>query len=355
MIRIGDREIPQALYLAPMEEVSDRTFRVLCREQGADVVVTEFVNSDGLTRKCGKSLRKMDFHPGERPIGIQIYGQHLEPMVAAARMAAEREPDFIDINAGCWVKKVAGRGAGAGLLKDPDHLAAIVSSVVAAVDIPVTVKTRLGWDENSIHILDNARRIEDAGAAGLTLHCRTRSQGHSGPADWSWIPRVKEAVRFPVVLNGGVMNAEDVVRAFRETGADGVMIARGAIGSPWIFRQAKEALAGRPVASPPPRERVELCLRHLRLFLEAKGPRGITAFRKFYAGYVKGYVHASKVRVSLMAFLEAGPIEERLRAWVDELEAMEREGRSIEAHPAPTPQADDTAGLPVDPCGDVCR
>ena len=240
MFNVGDINIDKAVLLAPMEDVTGIAFRKLCKELGADVVYTEFVNSDGLVRFNVKTKLKLEITEAEKPVGIQIYGGIVESMVEAAKIAEEENPDIIDINAGCWVKKVANRGAGAGLLKDPVIMQKMTAEIVKAVNKPVTVKTRIGWDDNSIMILEIAKRIEDAGAKAVTIHCRTRQNGHSGDPDWSWIPKIKGVVSIPVALNGGVFTAEDAKRAFDETGADAVMIARGAIGHPWIFRETKE-------------------------------------------------------------------------------------------------------------------
>jgi tRNA-dihydrouridine synthase B len=321
MFSVGKLNLEKPIMLAPMEDVTDISYRILCRELGADVVFTEFVNSDGLIRDCKKAEKKMKFLEGERPVGIQIYGQHIDSMVEAAKEAEAHQPELIDINAGCWVKKVAGRGAGAGLLKDPDFFEEMVKSVVDAVKLPVTVKTRLGWDMDSISILENAKRIEGAGAKGLTLHCRTRSQGHSGEADWSWIEKVKRVVSIPVTVNGNVLEPEDVLRAFQTTPADGVMIARGAIGRPWIFQEARELMETGTYRVLPLRKKVEICLRHLTLHVAHKGDRaGFTSFRKYYAGYLKGYPNAGKTRVELMAFMDYGQIAEKLFRFVDEIE-----------------------------------
>lgn len=319
MFNIGKLNIDKALLLAPMEDVTDIAFRKICKEFGADVVYTEFVNSDGLIRANKKTEKKLEINDEERPVGIQIYGGNLEPMIQAAKIAEEKNPDIIDINAGCWVKKIAGRGAGAGLLKDPCYMQTMVESIVKAVSVPVTVKTRIGWDVNSINILDVAKRIEDAGASALTLHCRTKVQGHSGDADWSWISKVKEVVKLPVALNGGVFTAYDVVRAFNDTNTDAVMIARGAIEHPWIFREAKQLLNGISFEEVTVEERIQTCLRHLKYSLEIKEERAaILPFRKYYAGYLKGLPRSKEVRIELYKQLHYAPIEEILLNYLHE-------------------------------------
>ncbi|OGU63466.1 MAG: tRNA dihydrouridine synthase DusB [Stygiobacter sp. RIFOXYC12_FULL_38_8] len=324
MFKVGKINIDKALLLAPMEDVTDIAYRRLCKELGADVVYTEFVNSDGLIRSNKKTEKKLEITDEERPVGIQIYGGNLEPMIEAAKIAETRNPEVIDINAGCWVKKIAGRGAGAGLLKDVCYLQTMVEEIVKSVSIPVTVKTRIGWDANSINILDVAKRIEDAGAAELTVHCRTRTQGHSGDADWNWIPKVKEVVKIPVALNGGIFTAEDVKRAFDETNADAVMIARGAIDHPWIFREAKQLLNGETVHQVTPEERIATALKHLKYSLEIRDVRGaIIPFRKYYAGYLKGLHGSKEVRQHLYQQLEYAPIEEILFKYLEELQNHE--------------------------------
>ena len=324
MFNVGKINIEKALLLAPMEDVTDIAFRRLCKELGADVVYTEFVNSDGLIRSNKKTERKLEITDEERPVGIQIYGGNLEPMIEAAKIAESKNPDLIDINAGCWVKKIAHRGAGAGLLKDPPYMQKMVESIVKVVNLPVTVKTRIGWDESSINIVEVAKRIEDAGASALTVHCRTRGQGHSGEPDWNWIPKVKEAVKIPVALNGGVFIAEDVKRAFKETNADAVMIARGAIDHPWIFREAKTLLEGMESKVVSSRERIHTALKHLRYGLEIKDAKAaIIPFRKYYSGYLKGLDNSHKVRQELMKLTEYAPIEELLLNYLHELENSE--------------------------------
>lgn len=325
MFKVGTINIEKALLLAPMEDVTDIAFRRLCKELGADIVYTEFVNSDGLIRSNKKTERKLEITENERPVGIQIYGGNLEPMIEAAKIAESKNPDIIDINAGCWVKKIANRGAGAGLLKDPCYMQTMVESIVKAVKIPVTVKTRIGWDEDSINILDVAKRIEDAGAAALTIHCRTKTQGHSGEPDWSWIPRIKEVVKIPVALNGGVFTAEDVKKAFDETNADAVMIARGAIDHPWIFREAKELLSEKNINVLSIEERINTALRHLKYSLEIKEAKAaIIPFRKYYTGYLKGLNHSKEIRQELYKQTEYAPIENILLGYLHKLKYFEQ-------------------------------
>ncbi len=296
--------IPRPILLAPMEDVTDISFRLICRQFGADMVYTEFVNADGLVRsaKPTKTRLKLRIHEAERPIGIQIYGGDIDTMMEAARIAEEQRPEILDINAGCWVKNVALRGAGAGLLRDLPRMVTMADAIVRAVSLPVTLKTRLGWDAESIRIVELAQMLEDVGVRALTVHCRTRDQGHRGAADWSWIPRIREAVSIPVVLNGDVLTGQDVRRAFETTGCDGVMIARGAIANPWIFREAKQIHAGEPEPAPPDfSERVRTCLEHLALAVAYKGERrAIFEMRKHYAGYFKGVAHFKQARMRLM-------------------------------------------------------
>jgi len=321
MFKVGKVEIDKALLLAPMEDVTDVSFRLICRELGADVVYTEFVNSEGLVRSNERTHNKLKIIDSERPVGIQIYGNNIESMVGAAKIAEAENPDMIDINAGCWVKNVVGHGAGSALLKDIPYLTKLVKAVVDSVELPVTVKTRIGWDNSSIQIVEVAKRLEDVGIRALTVHCRTRSMGHKGDADWSWIPKVKEAVSIPVVLNGNVLYPGDVKRAFRETNADGVMIARGAIGNPWIFLEAKEILSKGYIQTKIDDEmKIKTCLRHLGFAIEVKGERrAVIEHRKFYSGYLKGMHHASKIRNELMQYVEFNPISDLMSSYIEEL------------------------------------
>lgn len=319
-MKIGTYEIDHAVLLAPMEDVTDVAFRLICKRLGADVTFTEFVNAEGLVRDSERTKQKMIFSDEERPFGIQIYGGNEDSMEGAARMAEAFGPDLIDINCGCWVKNVVGQGAGAGLLRDITKMQRVVSAVVNAVQIPVTVKTRLGWDESSIQIVDVARMIEDTGAAALTVHCRTRAQAHKGAPDYSWIPMIKQAISIPVIVNGGIDSPEIAWRVFESTGCDGVMVARGAIQNPWIFREIKHYFSTGGNLSPPTlEERIELLIQHLNLSVAYKGERrGVIEFRKYYSGYLRNVPGVSKLRAELMTHTALNPILERLQSFLHE-------------------------------------
>lgn len=247
-VDLGDRPV----MLAPMEDVTDESFRLICKELGADMTYSEFVSADALVRNIAATTRKLTIHEGERPTAIQIYGREVGPMVEAARIVEEARPDILDINFGCPVKKVAGKGAGAGMLRDIPKMLEITSEVVKAVKIPVTVKTRLGWDHESRIIVDLAERLQDCGISALTVHGRTRSQMYNGEADWTMIARVKENPRLtiPVIGNGDITSPEKLVEAFDRYGVDGVMVGRAAIGNPWIFNDMKQTLLHGSVVRP---------------------------------------------------------------------------------------------------------
>ncbi|MGD1044697.1 MAG: tRNA dihydrouridine synthase DusB [Bacteroidota bacterium] len=320
-MRIGTIDIERALLLAPMEDVTDQAFRIVCKRLGADIVFTEFVNSEGLVRNSLKTIKKMDFREEERPFGIQIYGGEESSMEGAARIAESLMPDIIDINCGCWVRNVVGCGAGSGLLRDIPKMERIISAIVKSVKLPVTVKTRLGWDAESIKIVDIAQMVEQTGAAALTIHCRTRSQAHKGETDFSWIPKVKSAVSIPVIANGSLDTPQKIVHTFQETGCDGVMIGRGVIDNPWLFQQTKYFLATNALLPEPTiEERFRVLIEHLILSTECKGERkGVIEFRKHYSGYLKGLYGASKVRQEMMQYIDLVPAVQRLYQYKEDL------------------------------------
>jgi nifR3 family TIM-barrel protein len=285
--------------LAPMEDVSDAVFRRLCRDHGAELCVTEFVNVEGLLRGCRNARRKIKLDPDDRPTAIQIYGADPERLAEAARVAEAAQPSFIDINCGCWVPKIAGRGAGAAWLRDPSAMVAMAAMVVRAVSLPVTVKTRIGYGpESHMPIVDLAPRLEDAGVRALTIHCRTANMGHSGAADWRWAAKARERVSIPVIVNGDIRAAEDAARAIAETGCAGVMVGRRAIEHPWIFREARELLDnGREIPGPTPLDRIAICRTHLRANVAQRGePWGVHCTRRHLAGYLKGIPGAAALR-----------------------------------------------------------
>ncbi len=321
MFSIGPIQLDRPIALAPMEDVSDIPFRRICKERGADLVYTEFTNVEGIARHARRALEKIRVTDEERPVAIQLYGSNGESLERATEIATEYGPDFIDINCGCWVRKVAHRGDGAGLLRDLKRFEFVVQSVMKATKLPVTVKTRLGWDECSFVIEDVARMLSANGVQALTVHCRTRCQGYEGSADWSWLPKIKAAApNLPLLANGDILTPEDVVEVMT-LGADGAMIGRGAIQNPWIFEQTKHYLAtGEHLSAPGYEERIDLCIRHLKDNAAYRGEgRGVTSFRKFYAYYLRGMPDSSRVRISLMQYLEVAPIEAALQAYLLEL------------------------------------
>jgi tRNA-dihydrouridine synthase B len=305
--------------LAPMEDVSDVVFRRLARGFGADVCFTEFVNVEGLLRGCRNAKRKMLLAEDDTDTAIQIYGSNPERLAEAARVAEGASPAFIDINCGCWVPKIAGRGAGAGWLKDPDAMVSMAKMVVSSVSCLVTVKTRIGLDETRTPIVDLARRLEDAGVAAITLHCRTAKMGHSGAADWSWAARAREAVSIPMVVNGDVDSADAADRALSQTKCEGVMVGRRAIEHPWVFREIRARLDGKPDLAPPTlAERLELCRAHLKENVGRRGePHGVRVTRRHLSGYLRGMPGAGELRRKLL-FCDT------LAGCLDILEAYER-------------------------------
>ncbi len=289
--------------LAPMEDVTDAVFRRLCRARGAELCVTEFVNAEKLVTGTRDARRRMTLAPDDAPTAIQIYGGDAELLVEAARIAEAAGPAFIDLNCGCWVPKIARRGAGSGWLRDPAAMVAMARRIVAAVALPVTVKTRIGFGrEPEMPIVDLSRRLEDAGVAALTIHCRTALMAHTGSADWSWARRAREACSIPVIVNGDVRTADDAARALAETGAAGVMIGRAAIGHPWIFAEAR-ALLDRGVQLPPPTvdARLDLLAEHTAANVAARGEyAGVRVTRRHLEGYLAGVPDGPALRRALL-------------------------------------------------------
>lgn len=271
--------------LAPMEDVTDAAFRHICRELGASLCVTEFVGAEQIVADSELARRRASLAPDDRPTAIQIYGADADLLLAAARIAEAAEPAFIDINCGCWVPAIARRGAGAGWLRHPDAMVEMARRIAQTVALPVTVKTRIGWgSEQEMPIADLARRLEDAGIAALTIHCRTAEMGHRGAADWSWARKARERVSVPVIVNGDIVTADDVVRALDETGCAGVMIGRAAITHPWIFREARARLAGHEVAPPTDAERLAMFRRLTEASVARRGERhGVAAAKRHIA------------------------------------------------------------------------
>ena len=318
-MKIGPIEINQPLALAPMEDVTELPFRLICHRLGADLVYTEFTASEALIRDVPKALHKIEISDEERPVAIQIFGGRPEAMSGAAQVVEKFKPDFIDVNCGCWVKNHVARNEGAGLLRDLPLFEKIVKATVAGTKLPVTVKTRLGWDSQSIVIEDVAKMVEQAGAKALTLHCRTRDQAHNGFADWAWLEKIKKVISIPLIGNGDVTTPEDV-KAMLETGCDGVMIGRGAIANPWIFKQTKFFLkTGEHLPEPDMEERIKICLDHIKLNVQYKGERyGVQTFRKHYSGYLKGLPNISEVRTELMQFTHLEQVDNRLQTYLEE-------------------------------------
>ena len=296
------------LFLAPMEDVTDPSFRYMCKRFGADVVYTEFIPADGLIRDAAKALKKLEIDEAERPVGIQLYGHLIEPMVEAARMAEAANPDLIDINFGCPVKKIAGRGAGSGMMRDVPRMVEMTRRIVEAVHKPVTVKTRLGWDDASKNIEEIALRLQDVGIAALTIHGRTRAQMYRGEADWTLIGQVKNnpLIRIPIIGNGDVDSGPKAAEMFDRYGVDGVMIGRATYGRPWIFREVKHFMeTGEILPQPSVVERVEIAKEHLTKSLEVKGDYvGVLEMRRHLTNYFKGLPDFKATRLKLVTTLD---------------------------------------------------
>jgi nifR3 family TIM-barrel protein len=305
LMKIGNTDLGKfPVILAPLEDITDSAFRTVCRQHGADMVYTEFVSSEALVRSAIKSSDKMLFGEAERPIGIQIFGNNIEAMKKAALLAEEQNPELIDINFGCPVRKVAMKGAGAGLLNDIPLMIAITREVVNAVKLPVTVKTRLGWDDKSKVIVDVAEKLQDVGVKGITIHGRTRAQMYSGEADWTLIGEVRNNPRMhiPVIGNGDIDSPQKAAEMFNRYGVDAIMIGRAAIGNPWIFENVKAYINNGIVSEPPGlAERIAVSMAHLQLAMSKKGEqRGIIEMRKHYAGYFKGLSNFKKIRMDIL-------------------------------------------------------
>lgn len=300
-IDLGNRPV----MLAPMEDVTDRSFRLICKEQGVSMVYTEFISADALIRDIPATVRKLAIDPEERPTAIQIYGKEVSPMVEAAKIAERARPDIIDINFGCPVKKVAGKGAGAGMLRNIPKMLEITRAVVDAVNTPVTVKTRLGWDHESKIIVDLAEQLQDCGISAITVHGRTRSQMYTGTADWEMIARVKEnqRLKIPVIGNGDISTPESACEAFDRYGVDGVMVGRASIGAPWIFHDIKQAILGETVSPLPLADRFNLLRRQIRESVyRIDEYRGILHIRRHLAAspLFKGISHFRETRIRML-------------------------------------------------------
>ena len=313
MVKIADIELPDfPLLLAPMEDVSDPPFRALCKEQGADVVYTEFISSEGLIRDAAKSVIKLDIYEKERPVGIQIFGAELDSMLQAVDIVEKSNPDIIDINFGCPVKKVVCKNAGAGILRDIPLMVKLTEAMVKRTKLPVTVKTRLGWDTPSIKIVEVAERLQDVGIKAISIHGRTRVQMYKGEADWKPIAKVKNNPRMhiPVFGNGDVDTPEAAVRMRDDYGLDGAMIGRASIGNPWFFKQVKHYFkTGTHLSLPTMEERVEAARRHLQMAIDWKGEKlGVFETRRHYTNYFKGIPHFKEYRMKMVTSDESADV-----------------------------------------------
>lgn len=313
MAKIGDIDVGAfPLLLAPMEDVSDPPFRALCKEQGADVVFTEFISSEGLIRDAAKSLIKLDIYEKERPVGIQIFGANLESMLRSVEIVEATKPDIIDINFGCPVKKVVSKGAGAGILKDIDLMVSLTEAMVKHTHLPITVKTRLGWDHDSIKIIEVAERLQDVGCKAISIHGRTRAQMYKGDADWHPIAEVKNNPRMhiPVFGNGDVNTPERAVEMRDKFGLDGAMIGRASIGYPWFFREVKHFFeTGTHLEPPTMQERIDVARRHLQMAIDWKGEKlGVFETRRHYTNYFKGIPDFKPFRTKMVTYDDSSDV-----------------------------------------------
>jgi len=323
MVKIRTIELGEfPILLAPMEDVSDPPFRALCKRHGADLMYTEFISSEGLIRDAAKSVQKMDIFEYERPIGVQIFGSDVESMVHAAQIIEKVNPDILDINYGCPVKKVACKGSGAGLLQDIPKMVKLTEAVVKAVNIPVTVKTRLGWDDQTKNIVETAERLQDIGIEALTIHGRTRKQMYKGEADWTLIGAVKDnqRMKIPIFGNGDIDTPEKALLYKNRYGVDGIMIGRASIGNPWIFNEMKAFLKeGKRLERPTLKDRVEAATEHLDFSVQWKGERlGIVEMRRHYTNYFRALPHFKEYRQTLVTSLDLTEIKQVLTSIQEE-------------------------------------
>jgi tRNA-dihydrouridine synthase B len=317
VLKIGNITLrDRPLFLAPMEDITDPSFRMVCKMHGADFMYTEFISSDGLIRDGEKSVRKLDIYDFERPMGIQLYGHLTDAMVEAAHIAESARPELIDINFGCPVKKIANRGAGSGMMKNVPLMVEMTKAIVKAVKLPVTVKTRLGWDEETKVIVDVAERLQDAGIAALTIHGRTRSQMYKGVADWTLIGEVKNnsRMKIPIIGNGDIDAPEKAKEYFDRYGVDGIMIGRATVGRPWIFRDIRHFLeTGAILPEPTVNEKIDIALFHLSRSIEYKsGQRAIFEMRRHLSNYFKGLPHFKDTRLKLLTTTDIDEIRNLL-------------------------------------------
>ena len=317
MVKIRNIELGEfPLLLAPMEDVSDPPFRALCKQNGADLMYTEFISSEGLIRDAVKSVQKLDIYEYERPIGIQIFGYDIESMKKATEITEKTNPDIIDINYGCPVKKVACKGAGAGILQDIPKMVKMTSEIVKSTKLPVSVKTRLGWDDNTKFIVDVAERLQDVGIEAISIHGRTRKQMYKGEADWSLIAEIKNnpRMRIPVFGNGDVDTPEKAVEYRNRYGVDGIMIGRASIGYPWIFNEIKHFMnTGNHLAKPMIKDRVDVAMKHLEMSVKWKGETlAIAEMKRHYTNYFKGIAHFKEHRTKLVTSFDLNEIKDTL-------------------------------------------
>jgi nifR3 family TIM-barrel protein len=341
MVTIGNKiQLPDfPLLLAPMEDVSDPPFRAVCKDNGADLMYTEFISSEGLIRDAIKSRKKLDIFDYERPVGIQIFGGDEDSLAMAAKIVDVTQPDLLDINFGCPVKKVALKGAGAGVLKDIDLMVRLTDAVVKSTSLPVTVKTRLGWDDNTKNIEEVAERLQDVGIKALAIHGRTRSQMYKGEADWTLIEKVKNnpRINIPIFGNGDIDSPQKAKLYKERFGVDGIMIGRAAIGYPWIFREIKHFVqTGEELAPPTLEERIAVCKKHLLKSVEWKGPKvGIFEMRRHYANYLRGLPNIKEFRgrlVTLMLQEEVIEVLDELYKYYDGIEIPKQSIELINYH-----------------------